>query len=237
MSSKEVIEPIKNQPNYELVERIEPFKFVRCRENGYFQLESICYLDCSALSPEKSEEQLLKEPFVQEIITLIKKDVEQDLFLYILVDPFPGYYIHPKLVNPIASFLSPVYFTKLYHPRLSTKSNVEFDDDEYSFARFFSPYSFIIHQKDNYIQLESIIRSFNITLTTQQVLEIKKIKLVFTLIQDELTNKFKKDNEPIIKVISKIKSPLTNGTYVHPCTHAFIIGYLSPEILVRMSNK
>ena len=236
--SKEVVEPIKNQPNYELVRRIEPYTFIRCIESGYIQLKSI-YTVNHLFNPEfnivDSEDKILNDEFVQEMITILEKDINEPLLNFSVVEPYTGYYIHPKLVNPIASYLIPNYLTKLYHPRMSTKSNEEFDDDDFKFSRLFHPYSFIIHQKDNYVQFESIINAFNLKLTVQQVMEMDKIKEVFKIIQDEISNKYKL-NEPIIKVIHTYKASLTNGTYVHPFIHTFIAAYLKPEIMIRMAK-
>lgn len=235
MSKDIIVEPIENHPNYQHVQFIQPFAFVCNKETGFFQLKSICSFFNVGIEPEELEEHLFEDSFFKQMLELVEKEIKTSPFSISIEDEFPGYYIHPRLVNPIACYLSPYYFSKIYHPRMSTKTTQEYEDDEFNFGRFFHPYQFIIHEKDNYFQLESIITSLNVKLTVKQVLNMEKIKKMFQLMENEL-QKYHLEG-PLLKVIYQQKAPLTNGTYIHPFIHTFISGYLSPEILLRLIKK
>ena len=235
MSKEEVTIQIPYYPLFENVIIVQPYSFLRYKENGYYRLQSILKMFESIEDVKLNELEFLEDPFTASIFKMVEKDIERPITILVSTS-FPGLYIHPRLVNPIASYISPYYLSKIFHPRFNTDCfDEDVDDDVFHMEKIVSPYHFLVHHIDNYVQLESILSTFNLETTVQQVLNMSRIKKIFQVIQNEMVNKFKKQ-EPLSKIIKNEESKLVTGTYVHPYICPFISGYLKPEILLRMAK-
>ena len=234
MSTEQVIQ-IPCYPSFENVILVQPYSFLRYKENGYYRLKSILKMFESVEDTTLNELQFLEDPFIASMFKIVEKDIEKPM-LILFTTQFPGLYIHPRLVNPIASYISPYFFSKIFHPRFNTDClDQDVEEEEFHTARLYKPYQFLVHTIDNYVQLESILSAFNLTITVQQVLNMDKVKKAFDVIEYEMINRFKK-KEPLYKIIKNEKSTLITGTYLHPYIQPFISGYLLPEIILRMAK-